>query len=248
VCKRILLVVVLVAALGFPLAAGAQEKLTVAVAANFINPFKEIAELFKEKTQIVVEGTFSSSGNLTSQIKEGAPYDVFLSADEERPNILFRDGLAEKPLTYARGQVILWTARKDLCQEKSWQQVVQMDAVRKIAIANPTTAPYGAAAQAALQKVGLWEKIEKNLVFAQNIAQAFQYCFTENTDVGFCALSEALSEQGKKGCFFEIAEAPIIFQAACVLKKSSRQKAAGQFVAFLNSLEAEAVKKKYGYR
>ena len=99
----------------------AEEKISVAVAANFISAFKELAADFEAKTKIKVEDTFSSTGNLYSQIINGAPYDLFLSADEERPAKLNKDGAADTPFVYARGQAVLWSANKDFCKAKTWQ-------------------------------------------------------------------------------------------------------------------------------
>nr|MDA8124893.1 molybdate ABC transporter substrate-binding protein [Deltaproteobacteria bacterium] len=142
----------------------AQEKLSVAVAANYIAAFKELAADFEGKTKIKAEGTFSSSGSFYSQITNGAPYDLFLSADEERPALLFKEGLAEKPFVYARGQVILWSANKDFCKAANWQEALKNDRIKKVALANPKLAPYGAAAQEALKKAQLWEPLQPKLV------------------------------------------------------------------------------------
>ena len=139
----------------------AEEKISVAVAANFISAFKEMAADFEAKTKIKVEGTFSSTGNLYSQITNGAPYDLFLSADEERPAKLSKDGAADAPFIYAKGQAVLWSANKDFCKAKTWQDALKNEQVKKIAIANTQTAPYGAAAKKALEKVGMWDSSAK---------------------------------------------------------------------------------------
>jgi molybdate transport system substrate-binding protein len=228
--------------------ASAQDKITVAVAANFIEPFKEIAILFETETHIQVEPTFSSTGKLYAQIVEGAPYDVFLSADEKRPNELFQKGLSGKPLAYAKGEVVLWTARKELCNGGDWKATLVRSGVKKIAIANPETAPYGTASTAALKSVGLWNNLQEKLVFPQDVAQAFQYASTGSVDAGFCALSSAISEPGKAGCYLIVKEAPPIVQTACVLSGTKQKTAADKFAAFLSSPEADRVKKKYGYK
>ena len=120
-----------------PFSALAQEKISVAVAANFISAFKEIAADFEAKTGVKVEATFSSTGNLYSQIKNGAPYDLFLSADEERPDLLQKEGWTEGTFIYARGQAILWSANKDFCKAATWQDALKNNQIKKIAIANP---------------------------------------------------------------------------------------------------------------
>jgi len=117
----VVLIVLMSSAFAFaesPAPASAGEKISVAVAANFISAFKEIAADFETNTKIKVEGTFSSTGNLYSQITNGAPYDLFLSADEERPAKLYKDGAAETPFIYAKGQSVLWSANKDFCKAK----------------------------------------------------------------------------------------------------------------------------------
>ncbi len=231
-----------------PFPAAAQEKIHAAVAANYLSVFKEISLAFEKKEGVKVEATFSSSGNLYAQIVNGAPYDLFLSADEERPARLHKDGLADQPFVYAQGQCVLWSARKDFCRAKDWLAAVKDEAVKRIALANPETAPYGASARTALQKAGLWEPLQKKWVTAQDIAQAFQYASTEATDAGFCALSSAVSANGKSGCFYPVEEAPAIVQAACILKRTGQRRAAERFAAFLLGPEVGAIKTAAGYR
>ena len=246
--KNILILTLILSILTMPLNVLAQEKISVAVAANFIQTFKEIAADFEAKTKIKVEATFSSTSNLYSQIVSGAPYDLFLSADEERPAILSKDGLAEKPFVYARGRVILWSANKDFCKAATWQDALKNDRIKKIAIANPLTAPYGAAAQKALEKVGMWDSLQTKLVNAQDIAQSFQYASTSAVDAGFCSMSATASPDGKKGCFYILGEAPDIIQSACILKRTANRSAVEKFTAFLVSPEAQKIKMKFGYR
>jgi molybdate transport system substrate-binding protein len=242
------IIIVFCIMLSFALTASAQDKITVAVAANFIEPFNEIAVLFEKNTQIKAEPTFSSTGKLFAQITQGAPYDVFLSADEKRPDELYQKGLSGKPVVYAKGEVVLWTARKDLCDAGDWKIVLARGDVKKIAIANTETAPYGTASMKALKDVGLWDSLQVKFVFPQDIAQAFQYASTGSVDAGFCALSSAFSQQGKAGCYLVVKEAPVIIQAACVLGRTGQKAAAEKFTAFLLCPEAEKVKNKYGYK
>jgi molybdate transport system substrate-binding protein len=122
-----------------------------------------------------------------------------------------------------------------------------MPEMDRVALANPETAPYGSASVTALKGAGLWETIQGKLVFAQNVAQVFQYAHTETVTAGFCAFSSVFSEQGRRGCYFHVEEAPLIVQMACVLKRSRLGHTARHFAVFLNSSEAQAVKKKYGY-
>jgi molybdate transport system substrate-binding protein len=226
----------------------AKEKISVAVAANFISTFKELAADFEAKTKIKVDGTISSAGNLYSQIINGAPYDLFLSADEERPARLFKDGAAEAPFIYGKGRAVLWSTNNDFCKAKTWQDALNNDHVKKISIANTQNAPYGAAAKKALEKAGMWDTLQSKLVNAQDIAQSFQYASTSAVDAGFCAMSAAISAEGKKGCFFVINEAPEIIQSACLLKRTTNRAAVEKFAEYLTSPAAKEIKVKYGYR
>lgn len=246
--KTILVVMLMLSILAAPFHVFAQDKISVAVAANFISAFKEIAADFESKSGVKVEATFSSTGNLYSQIKNGAPYDVFLAADEKRPDLLHQEGWTDGTFIYARGQAILWSADPNFCKAPTWQEALKNDRIKKISIANPVTAPYGAAAKSALQKAGLWDALQSKLVNGQDIAQAFQYASTQAVDAGFCALSAAASPQGKNGCYFSIPEAPDIVQAGCVLKKTKNPKSAELLMAYLLGADAAKTKKKYGYR
>lgn len=243
-----LIVSFLISILFLSLPAFAQEKITAGVAANYIQTFKELSAAFEAKTGIKVEATFTSSGTLYSQVTNGAPYDIFLSADEERPARLYKEGFVEKPFTYATGQVILWSAKKDFCKAKDWTLAIKNESIKKIAIANPETAPYGMAALKALQKTGLYDSLKPKIVNSQDIAQAFQYASTEAVDAAFCAFSAFYSEKGRAGCYYKIKEAPGIVQSACVLKSSKNSKSAQKFAAFLVSKEAFKIKEKYGYK
>jgi len=238
---------IILAVLLCPFLSHASEGLKAAVAANFMIPFKEIAAAFEAETRVKVEATFSSTGSLYAQIINGAPYDVFLAADEERPKILFEKGSGDKPFIYARGRVVLWGTGKHFCDAANWRDALMKKDIRKIAMANPATAPYGAAAEQALKQSALWQGLEGRIVTAQNVGQAFQYALTGGVDASFCALSSALSSQGEKGCYYVVEEAPPIRQAACLVKRSAQQNEARVFLKFLFSSQAETIKKRYGY-
>jgi molybdate transport system substrate-binding protein len=225
----------------------AAESLTVGVAANFMLPFRELAVIFESRTAKRVEATYTSTGNLYGQIKNGAPYDLFLSADQARPQLLLKAGLTDRVFVYARGEVVLWSAGKGFCESENWEKAITLPRVRRVAIANPETAPYGEAAKAALQRAGLWREVEAKLVFAQTVAQVFQYAHTEAVDAGFCARASVYTAQGKRGCYFSVEQAPPVIQAACVLGRTVKRAEADAFAAFLMTPEAVAVKRKYGY-
>jgi molybdate transport system substrate-binding protein len=161
---------------------------------------------------------------------------------------LNKDGAADAPFIYAQGQAVLWSANKDFCKVATWQKALKNDRIKKIAIANPATAPYGAAAKKALEKVGMWDSLQTKLVNAQDIAQSFQYASTSAVDAGFCAMSATVSPYGEKGCFYVVGEAPDIIQAACILKRTTNRAAVEKFVEFLASPVAKEIKVKYGYR
>ncbi len=230
-----------------PLQAWAAEKLIVAVAANFINPFKEIVQLYAEGNGVAVEPTFGASGALYHQIVNGAPYDLLLSADVERPDLLFQKGLAEKPAVYARGKVILWVNAAAACGSGNWKEVVRLPQTKRIAIANMETAPYGHSAREAMVRTGLWETAKERLVIAQSVAQSFQYAATGSVDAAFCALSAAKVEPRPKGCFFLVEEAPPVVQAACVLPRSPKREEARKFLQFLLSEQTLGIRQRYGY-
>ncbi len=242
----IIIIFLITLALSAPVFAG--ERLLIAVAANFILPSGELVELFEAQTGITVDVTYSSTGKLFAQILKGAPYDIFFAADEKRPRLLEKEGFADRPFVYARGRIVLWTADKELCGFDSWQAVVMHSGVRKIAVANTESAPYGTAAMITLQAAGLWDSMKDKYVFPQTVAQAFQYAETGSADAGFCAYSSALSDEGSRGCSYAVPESPPIVQAACILKRTENRSAAERFVAFMNSSKASEIKERYGYR
>ncbi|AMK11302.1 MAG: molybdate ABC transporter substrate-binding protein [Pseudodesulfovibrio sp.] len=221
--------------------------LFLAQAANFTPVLKEIIPLFEKATGFQVDATYASTGKLYGQIVNNAPYDILLAADEKRPDKLYADGLAEKPFVYAKGQVVLWSANKDFCGD-DWKATVQNAAVKRVSIANTETAPYGTSSMKAMQAVGVWDTVQPKLVFGQSISQAFQFASTGAADAGFCAYSSVFTEEGKKGCFTVVDEAPPVVQAACILKSAPHPEAAKKFVEFLNTPEVQALKLKYGYK
>ncbi|MBN1664314.1 MAG: molybdate ABC transporter substrate-binding protein [Deltaproteobacteria bacterium] len=231
-----------------PNQAAANQKIKVAVAAGFIQPFEQIASEFKQNTGIKVEVTFTSAGRLYGQIINGAPYDIFLSADKERPNLLYDKMLCGKPFTYAIGEVVLWSAKKAFCISGNWRDALKQEGAKKIAIANPKTGVYGASAQKALKDAGLWNNVEPRLVTTEDLALVFQYATLYAVDAGFCALAHTYTEKGRKGCYYEMKEAPVVVHSACVLKRAQNKEITDRFAAFLVSPEAEKIKKKYGYK
>ncbi len=245
---RLVLLGLLLALTGMPCPAGAADSLQAAVASNFIQPFREMAAAFRAQTGIAVEATYASSGTLYNQILGGAPYDLFLSADEDRPTFLFQAEVSEKPFVYARGRIILWSSRKDFCRADDWKTALRGGSVKRVALANPATAPYGLAAMAALEKTGLQNAMKSRLVFSQDITQAFQYAATGAVDACFCSASCLATEEGRAGCHYELGENAEVIQAACVLKRTKKQDLARRLAAFLLAPQAASIKSRYGYR
>jgi molybdate transport system substrate-binding protein len=213
----------------------------------FTIPLEEIGSEFEKESGISLRTTVSSTGKLFTQIKNGAPYDLFFAADSLRPELLFKEGLGSKPVVYARGQTVLWTADKALCEKGSWQKAVTAQGVGKIGIANPETAPYGEVAEQALQQAGLWGDVFRKLVFAGNVGQSAQYAAMGSVSMSFTAGSFTVSSHGQKGCFWSVPEADAVIQKACIIKRSEKKDTAEQFLAFLHSPEAREVLLRYKY-
>lgn len=218
----------------------------VAVAANFTEPAKEIAELFKAKTGHEVVLSFGASGQFYTQIKQNAPFAILLSADDERPKKLSEEGLGvpESRFTYAIGKLVLWS--KDPAAVKG-EETLKASAFTKISIANPTAAPYGAAAIETLKALKLYETLQPKIVMGNTISQAFQFVDTGNAEIGFVALSQLMPNAGGSRWLVPQSLYSEIRQDAVLLKSSAGNEAATAFLTFLKSPEARAVIEKYGY-
>jgi molybdate transport system substrate-binding protein len=218
----------------------------VAVAANFTEPAKEIAAAFKQKTGHEAVLSFGASGQLYTQITQGAPFQVFLSADDARPKKLVDDGLAvpESRLTYAIGKLVLWSKTPNLV---TGEDTLKAAAFAKLSICNPTAAPYGAAAVETMKSLKVYEALQPKLVEGANVTQAFQFVETGNAELGFVALSQlAGNTTGSRWVVPQELYTPIR-QDGVLLKTGANNEAASGFVAFLKSPEARAIIEKYGY-
>ena len=229
------------------------EKIIVATAANVQYVMKEIKAEFEKEAGKEIDIVVGSSGKLTTQIREGAPFDVFVSADTKYPEEIFKNGgSAEKPRVYALGSLVLWS--KNIPKSDLNIDSLANDKIKKIAVPNPETAPYGEAAIQILKSKNLFDKIEKRLVFGESIAQTAQYITSGNVEAGFNALSIVLSPEMKdKGNYIilDSADYKPIEQAAILLNHSedSPKKATSeQFYKFLYSKKAKAIFQKYGYK
>lgn len=232
--------------------AGAQE-ITVAAAADMSAALPELVNAYTKKTSQSVKLSFGASGNLTNQIRNGAPFDIFFSADEQYPQQLITDGLATKDTLYryAVGRLVLWVPNDSpLDLSKLGIQALLDPSVKKIAIGNPQTAPYGRAAEAALRHFQIYDQISSRLVIGENISQAAQFVESGNAQAGLIALSHALAPAMKnKGRYWTIPldAYPTLNQAAVVLSKSKQPEAARKFLDFIRSPEANALMTTYGF-
>jgi molybdate transport system substrate-binding protein len=231
----------------------ATDKISVAAAADLNVALTEIADHYGKLTGNSVEISFGSSGNFFHQIQNGAPFDVFFSADVDYPQKLIASGLADPAslYRYAVGRLVLWVpASSSLDVEHRGIDVLLDPAVKKIAIANPQHAPYGRAAAAALRHFGIYDKVADRLVLGENVSQAAQFVESGNTQAGIIALSLALAPAMKdKGRYWEIpADAyPMLEQAAVILSRSKKKNEAASFLEYLKSAEATDVLRRYGF-
>jgi len=251
--NRRILCLCLAATLSFSVQA---EQVTAAIAANFAGTIKQLKPLFEQQSGHRLVTSFASSGTLFAQIHNGAPFDVFLSADEQRPRQLIKDGIAvaNSSFIYATGQLVLWSSQPALIDPQGnvlraddWQQ----KGIRHIAIANPKTAPYGRAALQTLQTMQLVDVTKPYRVTGQNIAQAFQFVASGNAQLGFIAQAQVLAlPESERGSYWQVPKemhSPI-HQMAVMLNKGRHNNAAEAFLHFLQSPQAKAIIRAQGYR
>jgi len=232
------------------IAPASAQQITVAAAADLNFALKDLAQKYQAKTGNTVTLTFGSSGNLFTAIENGAPYDLFFSADIEYPKKLSAEGLVltDTLYEYAVGKLVLWAPTNSPLDVQQGFGILTDARVRKIAIANPKHAPYGRAAEEALRSAGVYDRVRDKLVLGENISQTAQFVESGNADVGLLALSLALSPAmaGKYSLVPEKLYAPLR-QAAVVLKSSSRLQAAREFLKFIQSAEGRDVLNRYGF-
>jgi molybdate transport system substrate-binding protein len=236
-----------------PRARAADHEISVAAAADLSVALPEIASAFEKKTGIAVKLSFGASGALTQQIQNGAPFDVFFSADMDYPKQLIADSKADGATLhrYAIGQLVLWVpADSPLNLERDGMNILLDPTVKKISIANPQHAPYGRAAVAALKHYGLYEKVSDRLVLGENIAQAAQFVESGNAQVGFVALAHAAAPamQGK-GKYWKIPSDayPPLDQGVVIISHSPHAQDATLFLDYMKSGETTAVLQHYGF-
>ena len=218
----------------------------VAVAANFTEPVKQIAVLFKQQTGDDAILSFGASGPLYEQISQGAPFQVFLSADQKRPMQAEKAGLAvpDSEFTYAVGKLVLWSPSLDVSKG---EEVLRVGKFTKLSIANPIAAPYGAAAVQTLKGLKVYDAVAPKIVEGASIAQAFQFVDTGNAQLGFVALSQlAKVTKGSRWLVPQAIYAPIR-QDAVLLKSGAADAASKAFLAFLKGADARGIIEKFGY-
>jgi molybdate transport system substrate-binding protein len=234
----------------FLLNASAQ-RLRIAVAANAQFVIKKLQADFKKKTGIETEAIIGSSGKLAAQIKNGAPYHLFLSADMQFAEMLFKEGFGiTKPTTYALGSLIV--ATRSNIDLQNWQNLLNTNHIKKIAIANPKLAPYGVAAEQALRKYNLWNKVQEKLVFGESIAQVNTYVTTGSVALGFTTEALIYEYQGQHKLTWQRVDPRAyekIRQGMVVLKhaKKDHYKEAMTFYNYLSSAAAKLIIKQNGY-
>lgn len=233
------------------LAAGAEE-LNVAAASDLQFVFKELGSRFEKQTGNSLRLSFGSSGNFFSQIQNGAPFDLFFSADLDYPQKLDAAGLAEPGslYEYAQGKIVLWVPNQTPIDPAKGLQVLLDSRIKRIAIANPAHAPYGRAAVAAFKAAGIYDQIQPKLVFGENISQTAQFVVSGSADAGILALSLALSSSiNTQGKYFVVPQDiyPALRQGAIILKSSQNKAAAQCFLQFLRTPEIIALMKQYGF-
>jgi molybdate transport system substrate-binding protein len=229
------------------------QQIIVAAAADMRAALPQVAAAFTKKTGQAVKLSFGASGNLTTQIRNGAPFDVFFSADEEYPQQLISEGLGSKDTLYryAVGRLVLWIPNESaLDLNKLGIKALLEESIKRISIADPKTAPYGRAAEATLRHFGIYDQVSKRLVIGENVSQAAQFVESGNAQAGLIALSHALAPAMKdKGRYWPVPldAYPVLNQAAVVLSRSKRAEAARKFLQYLRTPEATSLLADYGF-
>jgi len=229
---------------------GAELKVAAASDLNFA--FKDLVAEYEQKTGEHIKLTLGSSGTFFSQIENGAPFDVYFSADIRYPQKLIEGGHAVPGslYQYAVGRIVLWAPNQSKVDVKQGLDALLNPSIRKIAIANPKHAPYGRAAVAAMEHFKVYDKVKDKLVLGENISQTAQYIESGASDTGIIALSLALAPSMKSsGTYWEIpAEAhPPLEQGAVILKRSTNQDGAQKFLEFMRGPQGQEIMRRYGF-
>lgn len=235
-----------------PTGSAAAEDITIAAASDLNFAFKEIVTEYEKTTGNHVKLTLGSSGNFYAQIQNGAPFDLYFSADIGYPRKLEEAGLAVPGslYPYAIGRIVLWAGNGSHIDLSKGLEILREPTIKKIAIANPKHAPYGRAAVAAMQYFKVYDQVKDKLILGENISQAAQFIESGACDVGIVALSLALAPAMKAGGqYWEIpatAHSPLE-QGAVILKQSKNPEAAKQFLEFIKGFQGQEIMKRYGF-
>lgn len=246
--RRLFFLLCVLAVSGLTAQAASAKDLSVAVAANFTDPAKEIAAAFEKKTGTHVVMSFGASGDFFAQIEQGAPYQVFLSADETRPRKLEFDGYAVRGsrFTYATGTLVLWSATPGLVDAHG--AVLSQGQFQHLAIADPAAAPYGAAAVEAMTKLGLNTALTPKLVKGASIGQAYAFVKTGAAELGFLSLSQVIKDKSGSMWVVPAEDYTPIVQQATLLSAGEDDPDAKAWMEFLKSPEARTIIAAYGYK
>jgi molybdate transport system substrate-binding protein len=219
---------------------------SAAVAANFTRPAEEIGAAFTAKTGDTVTFSFGATGALYTQISQGAPFEVFFSADNKRPKQAVAEGFAVDGtvFTYAVGKVVLYSPSLDLTDGAA---VLKANAFQHLSIAAPKNAPYGAAAMETIEKLGLTDAVTPRIVTGENISQALQFVETANAELGFVSLSQVIDKPAQQVWRVPDEYYSPILQDAVLLKAGEADPAAAAFLEFMKGNQARAIMEKYGY-
>ncbi len=248
--KQLACAVSLLLSLSFSAASARAEDLRIAVAANFLSTLQQLEHEFERVTPHEMTVIAGSTGLLYAQIRNGAPFDVLLAADQQRPAQLAADGFgdADSVFTYAIGRLVLWSADAERLTGQKLTQLTEQT-FRWLAIAEPKIAPYGIAAQQTLEHLGAWDTLQTRIVKGQNVAQTFAMADTGNAELGFVSLAQVLARGGESSHILvpEEAHEPIR-QDAIVLRRAAGNPAAAAFIEYLHSQQAGEIIERSGYR
>ncbi|TKB68071.1 MAG: molybdate ABC transporter substrate-binding protein [Nitrospira sp.] len=247
---RMLIALCLLLIIGVNVAAA--EEITIAAASDLNFAFRDIAAEYEHTTGNHVRLTLGSSGNFFAQIQNGAPFDLYFSADISYPKKLEEAGLVVPGslYPYAIGRIVLWAGKDSHLDLSEGLEILREPAIKKIAIANPKHAPYGRAAVAAMEHFKVYDEVKDKLILGENISQAAQFIESGACDIGIIALSLAAAPAMKsKGTYWEVpAEAyPLLEQGVVIVKQSKHQEAARQFLDFIKHSKGQEIMKRYGF-
>lgn len=223
------------------------QRVTVAVAANALAPLRQIAQKFERDTGVSVRLVPGATGSLYTQIRQGAPYDLFLAADTHSPERLESEGwlVPGSRFVYARGQLVLWS--RDVSLVDGTDNVLRRDEGLRLAIAQPLHAPYGVAAVAVLQSLGLYEDWQRRLVYGESVGKTWQFVASGNADLGFVAASQLHDSPGGSHWLVPVDLQPPLPQGTGLLRHAENKLSAWDFLHYLCSADAKGIFRNFGY-